>query len=215
MYISATSRNDVEPAAEEVEDEDRILLLDMKTSYVPVDAHPLLRSPQRRKRDIDGVLNLRANSKRFHIQVDNVNWTTPCFLLFISPSVIVLFLLFFSLPVSSRDIRVQFSVKRASIAAWAARKRPEDDTIPFQESHTRNGPISRVLYEFDDRTISLLRAHDNLNNGKLTDSVSSRRESIKKNNMTRKFTSVSDNVNHIHKIKVWHGEYLADPANRL
>ncbi|XP_032663310.1 neprilysin-4-like isoform X8 [Odontomachus brunneus] len=52
-----TSRNDIELAAEEVEDEDRILLPDMKTSYVPVDTHPLLRSPKRRKRDIDGVEN--------------------------------------------------------------------------------------------------------------------------------------------------------------
>ncbi|XP_032663304.1 neprilysin-4-like isoform X3 [Odontomachus brunneus] len=125
-----TSRNDIELAAEEVEDEDRILLPDMKTSYVPVDTHPLLRSPKRRKRDIDG------------------------------------------------------------------------------ENRTRNGPISRVLYKFDNRMMSLLRAYENLNNGKLTDSVSSRKESIKKNDMMRKFSSISNNVNHIDKIKVENGDTI-------
>lgn len=61
-YILATSRNDyVEPTAGEIEDEDRILLFDMKTSYVPVDAHRIF---QRRKRNIDRVLDLRANSNR-------------------------------------------------------------------------------------------------------------------------------------------------------
>lgn len=58
-YLSATSRNDVEHGAEETEDEDRVLLPDMKTSYVPVDVHPSLRSAsQRRKRDIDEVFHL-------------------------------------------------------------------------------------------------------------------------------------------------------------
>jgi len=54
--------------AEETE-EDRLLLPDMKTSYVPVDTHPLFRSQSfhRRKRDIDGVLNLQTNSRRFQI----------------------------------------------------------------------------------------------------------------------------------------------------
>ncbi|KMQ87627.1 endothelin-converting enzyme 1-like protein, partial [Lasius niger] len=51
----STSRNDIEHWTEETEDEDRILLPDMKTSYVPIDMHPPLRSSQRRKRDIDGV----------------------------------------------------------------------------------------------------------------------------------------------------------------
>ncbi|CAL1685239.1 unnamed protein product [Lasius platythorax] len=50
----STSRNDIEHWTEETEDEDRILLPDMKTSYVPIDMHPPLRSSQRRKRDIDG-----------------------------------------------------------------------------------------------------------------------------------------------------------------
>lgn len=63
--LSATSRNDIEHWTEETEDEDRILLPDMKTSYVPIDMHPPLRSSQRRKRDIDGVLYLQANSKQF------------------------------------------------------------------------------------------------------------------------------------------------------
>jgi len=55
--------------AEETEEEDRLLLPDMKTSYVPVDTHPLFRSQSfyRRKRDIDGVLNLQTNSRRFQI----------------------------------------------------------------------------------------------------------------------------------------------------
>lgn len=63
--LSATSRNDVKHGAEETGDEDRVLLPDMKTSYVPVDMHPPLRSAfQRRKRDIDGVFYLQANSKQ-------------------------------------------------------------------------------------------------------------------------------------------------------
>lgn len=59
MYLLATNRNDVERGAEETEDEDRVLLPDMKTSYVPVDVHPPLQSAsQRRKRDINGVFHL-------------------------------------------------------------------------------------------------------------------------------------------------------------
>ncbi|KAH0949954.1 hypothetical protein HN011_007844 [Eciton burchellii] len=49
-----TGRNNVEHTAEEIEDEDRAILSDMKTSYVPADVHPPLRPPQRRKRNIDG-----------------------------------------------------------------------------------------------------------------------------------------------------------------
>lgn len=59
-----TSRNNVEHSTEETEDEDRVILSDMKTSYVPADVHPPHRPPERRKRDINGVLNLRANSQR-------------------------------------------------------------------------------------------------------------------------------------------------------
>ncbi|KYM94384.1 Endothelin-converting enzyme 1 [Cyphomyrmex costatus] len=64
-----TSRNDVERTTEETEEEDRLLLPDMKTSYVPVDTHPPFQSqsPHRRKRDIDGVLNLQTNSRRSQI----------------------------------------------------------------------------------------------------------------------------------------------------
>ncbi|XP_072746309.1 neprilysin-4 isoform X3 [Anoplolepis gracilipes] len=54
-FYDPTSRNVIEHEVEETEDEDRVLLPDMKTSYVPVDMHPPLRSAsQRRKRDIDG-----------------------------------------------------------------------------------------------------------------------------------------------------------------
>lgn len=69
ISLPATSRNDVERMAEETEEEDRLLLPDMKTSYVPVDTHPLFRSqsPHRRKRDIDAVLNLHTNSRRSQI----------------------------------------------------------------------------------------------------------------------------------------------------
>lgn len=65
----STSRNDVEHTTEETEEEDRFLLPDMKTSYVPVDTHPPFQSqsPHRRKRDIDGVLNLQTNSRRSQI----------------------------------------------------------------------------------------------------------------------------------------------------
>lgn len=66
ITLSATSRNDVQRTAEETEEEDQLLLPDMKTSYVPnIDTHPPFRSqsPHRRKRDIDGVLNLQTNSR--------------------------------------------------------------------------------------------------------------------------------------------------------
>nr|XP_012225797.1 PREDICTED: uncharacterized protein LOC105674200 [Linepithema humile]XP_012225806.1 PREDICTED: uncharacterized protein LOC105674200 [Linepithema humile] len=56
--FEVTSRNDVEHAAEKTE-EDRLLLLDLKTSYVPTDMYSPLRSLQRRKRNIDKVLNLQ------------------------------------------------------------------------------------------------------------------------------------------------------------
>lgn len=62
--LSATSRNDIKHGTEETE-EDRVLLPDMKTSYVPINMHPPLRSSQRHKRDIDGVLYFQANSKQF------------------------------------------------------------------------------------------------------------------------------------------------------
>ncbi|XP_070167227.1 neprilysin-4-like isoform X3 [Polyergus mexicanus] len=56
----STSRNDVKHKAEETEDEDRVLLPDMKTSYVLVDMHLPLRSAfQRRKRDIDKENRMR------------------------------------------------------------------------------------------------------------------------------------------------------------
>ncbi|XP_070516184.1 neprilysin-4 isoform X3 [Cardiocondyla obscurior] len=60
-----TSRNDVERMTEETEEEDRLLLPDMKTSYVPVDTHPPFRSqsPYRRKRDIDGENHTRDGFK--------------------------------------------------------------------------------------------------------------------------------------------------------
>lgn len=55
--LVATDRNDIERAVEGTENEDRVSLPDMKMSYVPRDAHPSFRrAPQRRKRDIDGVL---------------------------------------------------------------------------------------------------------------------------------------------------------------
>ncbi|XP_026830535.1 neprilysin-4 isoform X2 [Ooceraea biroi] len=52
-----TSRSNVEHTTEEIEDEDRVIVSDMKTSFVPVDLHPPPRPPQRRKRDIDRVKN--------------------------------------------------------------------------------------------------------------------------------------------------------------
>ncbi|XP_029169293.1 neprilysin-4-like isoform X2 [Nylanderia fulva] len=65
----STSRNDIEHGTEETEDEDRILLPDMKTSYVPIDMHPPLRSSQRRKRDIDGENHTRADGIESDVQV--------------------------------------------------------------------------------------------------------------------------------------------------
>ncbi|XP_018372202.1 PREDICTED: endothelin-converting enzyme 1 isoform X4 [Trachymyrmex cornetzi] len=64
----STSRNDLERTAEETEEEDRLLLPDMKTSYVPVDTHPPFQSqsPHRRKRDIDG-----ENYTRDGFELDN------------------------------------------------------------------------------------------------------------------------------------------------
>ncbi|XP_011058951.1 PREDICTED: endothelin-converting enzyme 1-like isoform X2 [Acromyrmex echinatior] len=64
----STSRNDVEHTTEETEEEDRFLLPDMKTSYVPVDTHPPFQSqsPHRRKRDIDG-----ENYTRDGFKLDN------------------------------------------------------------------------------------------------------------------------------------------------
>ncbi|XP_018404686.1 PREDICTED: endothelin-converting enzyme 1 [Cyphomyrmex costatus] len=77
-----TSRNDVERTTEETEEEDRLLLPDMKTSYVPVDTHPPFQSqsPHRRKRDIDGenytrdgfkLDNRATSSSRAHARVTN------------------------------------------------------------------------------------------------------------------------------------------------
>lgn len=67
---SATSYNDVEHGAEEIENEDRIILPDIKTSYVSVDVPPRFQSTsQRRKRNIDGVLYLQANSKQSQINL--------------------------------------------------------------------------------------------------------------------------------------------------
>ncbi|XP_025992063.2 neprilysin-4 isoform X3 [Solenopsis invicta] len=79
-----TSRNDVERTAEETdEEEDRLLLPDMKTSYVPIDMHPPFRSqsPHRRKRDIDGENHTRDgfelddqatfSSQRAHARLTN------------------------------------------------------------------------------------------------------------------------------------------------
>ncbi|XP_011880629.1 PREDICTED: endothelin-converting enzyme 1 [Vollenhovia emeryi] len=62
IFRLTTGRNDVErraEEAEEAEEEDRLLLPDMKTSYV--DMHPPFRSqsPHRRKRDIDGENHTR------------------------------------------------------------------------------------------------------------------------------------------------------------
>ncbi|KYM79518.1 Endothelin-converting enzyme 1 [Atta colombica] len=64
----STTRNGVERMAEETEEEDRFLLPDMKTSYVPVDTHPPFQSqsPHRRKRDIDG-----ENYTRDGFKLDN------------------------------------------------------------------------------------------------------------------------------------------------
>lgn len=73
--LSATSHNDVQHGTEEIEDEDRINFLNKLpdiNSYVPVDMHPRLRSTsQRRKRDIDGVLYLQANSKQSQTLIFN------------------------------------------------------------------------------------------------------------------------------------------------
>ncbi|XP_011703702.1 PREDICTED: endothelin-converting enzyme 1-like isoform X2 [Wasmannia auropunctata] len=76
-----TSHNDVERMAEETEEEDRLLLPDMKTSYVPVDTHPSFRSksPHRRKRDIgenhtrDGFkwVDRTMSSSRAHVGLAN------------------------------------------------------------------------------------------------------------------------------------------------
>ncbi|XP_071557180.1 neprilysin-4 isoform X1 [Temnothorax nylanderi] len=77
-----TSRNDVEHTTEGSEEEDRLLLPDMKTSYVPVDTHPPFRSqsPHRRKRDIDGENHTRdgfelddraTSSSRAHVRLAN------------------------------------------------------------------------------------------------------------------------------------------------
>lgn len=69
---SATSHNDVEHGAEEIANKDRIILPDIKTTYVSVDMHPRLQSTsQRRKRNIDGVLYLQANSKQSQILIFN------------------------------------------------------------------------------------------------------------------------------------------------
>lgn len=67
--LAATSRNDIERMVEEIEEQDRLLLPDIKTSYVPIDTHPRFQSrlSYRRKRDIDGVFNLQTNSRRSQI----------------------------------------------------------------------------------------------------------------------------------------------------
>ncbi|XP_028046800.1 neprilysin-4 isoform X3 [Monomorium pharaonis] len=75
-----TNRNNVERMVEETEEEDRLLLPDMKTSYVPLDTHPPFRSPHRRKRDIDGENHTRdgfelddraMSSSRAHARLAN------------------------------------------------------------------------------------------------------------------------------------------------
>lgn len=63
--LPPTSRSETERAGEE-EEENRILVPGMKTSYVPVDALHSSRQFERRKRDLDGVFYPKqANSKRF------------------------------------------------------------------------------------------------------------------------------------------------------
>ena len=54
ILLSATSRTETERAGEE-EEEDRILISGMKTSYVPVETLLPPRQLQRRKRELDGV----------------------------------------------------------------------------------------------------------------------------------------------------------------
>ncbi|XP_011629585.1 neprilysin-4-like isoform X2 [Pogonomyrmex barbatus] len=63
VFWPAISHNDAEHTAEGTEEENRLLLPDMKTSYVPVDTYSSFqsrsRSLHRRKRDIDGENHTR------------------------------------------------------------------------------------------------------------------------------------------------------------
>lgn len=55
FLLLVTTRNNIESTKEKTKDEDRLLLLDIKTSYMPMDIHSPLQSFQRRKRNIEKV----------------------------------------------------------------------------------------------------------------------------------------------------------------